>query len=163
MGDFLGVPTVRSLTRCPWNKEEAARRLAFGQQLECLSPVLKPAVCAEAAVWANAWSAFARSQAGQQANTSPFCLPGTRKNDFCHQHSPYHGLIAQFSMINGFHLGEAENENSRGTSQPGWGCLRLQLVCKGKGGAAGACWPCPSPSLPGKTGEALSGEEAHGS
>lgn len=72
-------------------------------------------MCTEAAAWANTRSAFARSQAGQRANPSASCLPGTTKeNDFCHQHSPYHGIIAQFSMINGFHLGEAENENSGG-------------------------------------------------
>lgn len=72
-------------------------------------------MCIEAAAWANTRSAFARSQAGQRANTSAFCLPGTTKeNDFCRQRSPYHGIIAQFSMINGFHLGEAENENSGG-------------------------------------------------
>lgn len=40
-------------------------------------------------------------------------LPGTTKeNDFCHQHSPHCRIIAQFSMINGFHLGGAEKEKS---------------------------------------------------
>lgn len=32
----------------------------------------------------------------------------------------------------------------------------------GRREAAGACWPCPLPFLPGVTGEALWGEETHG-
>ena len=78
----------------------------------------------KAAAWANTWSAFARSQAGQLANTSAFWLSGTTKeNDFCHQHSPYHRIIAQFSMINGFHLGEAENETVRRSDDSAGGVL----------------------------------------
>lgn len=97
-------------------------------------------MCIEAAAWANTWSAFARSQAGQRANTSAFCLPGTTKeNDFCHQHSPYHKIIAQFSMINGFHLGEAENENSGGEATTRLGVFVAATRVEGR-----EIWPVPA-------------------
>lgn len=101
----------------------------------------------EAAAWANTWSAFARSRAGPRANTSAFCLPGTTKeNDFCHQHSPYHEIIAQFSMINGFHLGEAENENSGGEAATRLEVFALRLEKKGE--RSGQCpRPCPLPAF----------------
>ena len=107
-------------------------------------------MCTEAAAWANTWSAFARSQAGQRANTSAFCLPGTTKeNDFCHQHSPYHGLIAQFSMINGFHLGEAENENSGGVPATRLGVLAVttSVQLQGQRGR-GRCLPAVPSTFP---------------
>lgn len=115
-------------------------------------------MCTEAAAWANTRSAFARSQAGQRANPSASCLPGTTKeNDFCHQHSPYHGIIAQFSMINGFHLGEAENENRGRGGNPAGG------VCGCTSGRrVGEIWPMASTFPAGTTGEALWGEETHG-
>lgn len=114
-------------------------------------------MCIEAAAWANTRSAFARSQAGQRANTSAFCLPGTTKeNDFCHQHSPYHRIIAQFSMINGFHLGEAENENSGGVAATPLGVFVAAPGAEGQGRSGQ--WPLPS--LPARLGR-HSGAKKH--
>lgn len=97
-------------------------------------------MCIEAAAWANTWSALVRSRAGQRGNTSAFCLPGTTKeNDFCHQHSPYHKIIAQFSMINGFHLGEAENENSGGEA-----ATRLRVFAAATRVERREIWPAPA-------------------
>lgn len=74
------------------------------------------------------------------SNTSAFCLPGTTKeNDFCHQHSPYHGIIAQFSMINGFHLGEAENENSGAEAATRLGVFTAATRVEGR-----EIWPVPA-------------------
>jgi hypothetical protein len=110
----------------------------------------------EAAAWANTWSALARNQplAKRQTNTSAFCLPGTTKeSDFCHQHSPYRGIIAQFSMINGFHLGGAENKTvgSGGTEQ---GMLAITMrERKRERDRLVPAGHTPLPSLPGTVGD----------